>query len=56
MAETDSFQAADVLSFTTTKMLANETLRNNFLWGRHLLTALRTGAANFGKFLMWDGR
>jgi len=45
LEETDLFQAADVLSFTTTKMLANETLRDNFLWGRHMLAALRTGEA-----------
>jgi len=43
--ETDLFQAADVLSFTTTKILANETLRDNFLWGRHMLAALRAGEA-----------
>ncbi len=45
-AETDAFQAADVLSFTTTKMLANETLRKNFLVGRHMLAALRMGKAS----------
>jgi hypothetical protein len=48
LEETDLFQAADVLSFTTTKMMANETLRDNFLWGRHMLTALRKGEARFG--------
>jgi len=49
LEESDLFQAADVLSFTTTKMLANETLRDNFLWGRHRLTALRKGEAKFGE-------
>ena len=48
LEETDLFQAADVLSFTTTKMLANETLRDNFLRGRHMLTALRKGEARLG--------
>jgi hypothetical protein len=45
LGEADLFQAADVLSFTTTKMLADETLRDNFLAGRHMLTALRLGKA-----------
>jgi hypothetical protein len=49
LEESDLFQAADVLSFTTTKMLANETLRDNFLWGRHRLSALRRGDARFGE-------
>jgi len=49
--EADLFQAADVLSFTTTRMLANETLRDNFLWGRHRLNALRRGEAHFGEVL-----
>ena len=48
LEETDLFQAADVLSFTTTKMLANESLRDNFLWGRQMLTALRKGEARLG--------
>ncbi len=48
LEETDLFQAADVLSFTTAKMMANETLRDNFLWGRHMLTALRKGEASLG--------
>lgn len=49
LEESDLFQAADVLSFTTTKMLADETLRDNFLWGRHMLTALRKGEASLGE-------
>jgi hypothetical protein len=49
LEETDLFQAADVLSFSTTKMLTNKSLRDNFLWGRHMLTALRKGQARLGE-------
>jgi hypothetical protein len=49
LEETDLFQAADVLSFSTTKMLKNETMRDNFILGRHMLTALRKGEASLGE-------
>ncbi|MEJ2164113.1 MAG: CotH kinase family protein [Desulfobacterales bacterium] len=45
--ENDLFYAADVTSFTTKKLFTNESLRNNFLMGRNMLTALRSGQVKF---------
>ena len=47
--ETDLFHAADVISFTTTKMFARAELRDNFLMGRQMLVALRKGEAELGE-------
>jgi hypothetical protein len=45
--ESDLFYAADVTSFTTGKVFANDALRDNFLKGRNMLTALRAGQVKF---------
>jgi hypothetical protein len=45
--EIDLFYSADIISFTTTKLFADETLKNNFLSGRNMLAALRNGAVRF---------
>ncbi len=43
--EEDLFNAADVLSFSTTKIFSDDSLRDNFLKGRQMLFALRKGEA-----------
>ena len=45
LKEEDLFHAADVVSFSTTKIFANDHLRDNFHRGRHMLFALRKGEA-----------
>ena len=43
LVEKDLFHAADVVSFSTTKIFSNDALRDNFHAGRHMLIALRRG-------------
>jgi len=43
--EEDLFHAADVVSFSTTKIFADDSLRDNFHRGRQMLFALRKGEA-----------
>ena len=43
LKEDDLFHAADVVSFSTTKIFGDDTLRDNFHRGRQMLLALRKG-------------
>ena len=47
--ESDLFYAAEITSFATKKLFADDLLRDNFLRGRNILTALRNGQVNFSE-------